>query len=97
MKNKLDWLKNRKVIFISGITLSTLGVTTYLLKDEENRTKTKQLLGKLKPAGSSNLSVEKSELQKAGTPDPMDTEDNKMVSEGSTFSVQYYNKVRNGN
>ncbi|MEJ9307324.1 hypothetical protein P4593_28970, partial [Priestia megaterium] len=33
-------------------------------------------------------------IHKAGHPDPMDTEDNKMVSEGSMFPVQYYNEKK---
>ena len=31
-------------------------------------------------------------VQKAGNPDPMDLEDNKMVSEGSMYGVNYYNE-----
>ncbi|MGG5252271.1 hypothetical protein ACQYAD_01840 [Neobacillus sp. SM06] len=33
-------------------------------------------------------------IKKAGHPDPMDIEDNKMVSEGSLYGVQYYNKTK---
>lgn len=31
-------------------------------------------------------------VQKAGNPDPLDVEDNKMVSEGSMYGVNYYNE-----
>jgi hypothetical protein len=31
-------------------------------------------------------------VQKAGNPDPMDLEDNKMVSEGAMYGVNYYNE-----
>ncbi|MBT2637749.1 MULTISPECIES: hypothetical protein [unclassified Bacillus (in: firmicutes)] len=31
-------------------------------------------------------------VQKAGNPDPNDVEDNKMVSEGSMYGVNYYNE-----
>ncbi|MFT9598882.1 hypothetical protein [Mesobacillus sp.] len=31
-------------------------------------------------------------VQKAGNPDPMDIEDNKMVSEGAMYGVNYYNE-----
>nr|WP_071458533.1 hypothetical protein [Bacillus mediterraneensis] len=31
-------------------------------------------------------------VQKAGNPDPHDVEDNKMVSEGSMYGVNYYNE-----
>lgn len=31
-------------------------------------------------------------VQKAGNPDPMDVEDNKMVSEGAMYGVNYYNE-----
>ncbi|PLR80039.1 hypothetical protein CVD25_15840 [Bacillus canaveralius] len=33
-------------------------------------------------------------LEKAGHPDPEDIEDNKMVSEGAMYSVNYYNEVK---
>lgn len=32
-------------------------------------------------------------IEKAGYPDPLDVEDNKMVSEGAQYGVQYYNKT----
>ncbi|MBS8266634.1 hypothetical protein DYI25_19605 [Mesobacillus boroniphilus] len=31
-------------------------------------------------------------VQKAGNPDPLDVEDNKMVSEGAMYGVNYYNE-----
>lgn len=31
-------------------------------------------------------------VMKAGNPDPLDLEDNKMVSEGSMYGVDYYNE-----
>jgi len=31
-------------------------------------------------------------VEKAGHPDPLDVEDNKMVSEGSMYGVNYYNE-----
>ncbi|WP_101582154.1 hypothetical protein [Bacillus sp. T33-2] len=32
-------------------------------------------------------------VDKAGNPDPIDLEDNKMVSEGSQYGVHYYNET----
>ena len=34
----------------------------------------------------------KTDLTATGNPDPQDTQDNKMVSEGALTSVQYYNE-----
>jgi hypothetical protein len=42
---------------------------------------------KFSPSKAYSLSVEK-----AGLSDPMDIDDNKMVSEGSQYGVQYYNQ-----
>lgn len=33
-------------------------------------------------------------IKKAGQPDPMDIEDNKMVSEGSQYGVHYFNETK---
>lgn len=32
-------------------------------------------------------------IQKAGHPDPLDIEDNKMVSEGAQYGIEYYNRT----
>lgn len=33
-------------------------------------------------------------IEKGGYPDPLDVEDNKMVSEGSMYSVNYFNETQ---
>ncbi|WP_077325933.1 YtxH domain-containing protein [Virgibacillus siamensis] len=74
------------------------GVTGYLLKDEENRNKLKEKMNAVKDKLMDN--TEDSTLEEAGKPDqleenvPAQEENSKMVSEGSQFGVQYYNKAK---
>ncbi|MBA9042441.1 hypothetical protein HNP21_005576 [Bacillus aryabhattai] len=87
----------RQKALISGLAISTVsvGITTYLLKDKSNLDKIKGFVRSVKKAISYKSSTKKLAsfpISKAGHPDPMDIEDNKMVSEGSTFSVHYYNE-----
>jgi hypothetical protein len=84
---------------ISGLAISTVsvGITTYLLKDKSNLDKVKGVVRSVKKAISYESSTKKLTsfpIHKAGHPDPMDIEDNKMVSEGSMFPVQYYNEKK---
>jgi hypothetical protein len=85
---------------ISGLAISTVGVgiTSYLLKDKSNRQKVKQFVQSVKskiPFGPSKQNMDSFPIHKAGHPDPMDIADNTMVSEGSMFPVQYYDKKQN--
>ncbi|MFE7083495.1 hypothetical protein [Priestia megaterium] len=87
----------RQKALISGLAISTVsvGITTYLLKDKSNVDKVKRFIRSVKkaiPYKSSTQKLNSFPIHKAGHPDPMDTEDNKMVSEGSMFPVQYYNE-----
>lgn len=89
----------RQKALISGLAISTVsaGITTYLLKDKSNLDKVKGFVRSVKkaiPCKSSTKKLTSFPIQKAGHPDPMDTEDNKMVSEGSMFPVQYYNEKK---
>ncbi|MDY0943355.1 hypothetical protein [Priestia megaterium] len=89
----------RQKALISGLAISTvsIGITTYLLKDKSNFDKIKGFIQSVKkavPYKSSTQKLASFPIHKAGHPDPMDTEDNKMVSEGSMFPVQYYNEKK---
>ncbi|WP_053361572.1 hypothetical protein [Bacillus sp. FJAT-27251] len=61
-------------------------------KDNINKVKdvTAGLKEKLTPARFKEEDVVP--VVKAGNPDPLDVEDNKMVSEGSMYGVNYYNE-----
>jgi len=89
----------RQKALVSGLAISTVsvGITTYLLKDKSNLDKVKGFVRNIKKAISYESSTKRLAsfpIHKAGHPDPMDIEDNKMVSEGSMFSVQYYNEKK---
>jgi hypothetical protein len=89
----------RQKTLISGLAISTVsvGITTYLLKDKSNLDKIKGFIQSVKktvPYKSSTQKLVSFPIHKAGHPDPMDIEDNKMVSEGSMFPVQYYNEKK---
>ncbi|PFV93172.1 hypothetical protein COL08_23595 [Priestia megaterium] len=89
----------RQKALISGLAISTVsvGITTYLLKDKSNLDKVKGFVRSVKkaiPYKSSTQKFTSFPIHKAGHPDPMDTEDSKMVSEGSMFPVQYYNEKK---
>ncbi|CAM4054089.1 hypothetical protein D1970_10220 [Mesobacillus zeae] len=64
------------------------------MKPKENINKIKQLTTNAKEKVMSMKSGKTTVLpvQKAGNPDPLDVEDNKMVSEGSMYGVNYYNE-----
>nr|WP_239587442.1 hypothetical protein [Bacillus pakistanensis] len=65
-----------------------------MLTSKENRNKIHNLSEKLKYKWKSFRSNELSNklpIKKGGNPDPMNVEDNKMVSEGALTSVTYYN------
>lgn len=90
-------MKKQKVI-LSGIALSTIGVTSYVLKDKTRRHKVEDSMKKAKHKIMTFLSKEVKldnfPVKKAGHPDPHDTDDNKMVSEGAMYSVQYYDEKK---
>ncbi|MGG3622055.1 hypothetical protein ABES25_00530 [Bacillus gobiensis] len=85
---------------ISTVAVSTIGagvVTSYWLKDKTNRQKVKGLIGRMKSEISKmtdKKQLDSFPVDKAGNPDSKDIEDNKMVSEGSMYPVQYYDKKK---
>lgn len=79
-------MKSRPKNFI----LAGVGVTSLLLlAKKENREKLQTFTHKMKSYLPTN--EENQYDLKAGHPDPQDTRDNEMVSEGAMTSVNYYN------
>lgn len=80
-------------------SLMFIGVGTSVamwLTSKPNRIKTENILREWKR--KINLSLfDKSKnlpIEKGGNPHPADVEDNKMVSEGAMYSVNYYNQEK---
>lgn len=93
MKHQKERTRRRTLLLVSGISLSTVAFLSYYLKDHSNQIKARRIFEK----GRRKFSIKKPSLplDKAGHPDPNDIEDNKMVSEGSMYPVEYYNKKNN--
>jgi hypothetical protein len=85
---------------LSTVAVSTIGagvVTSYWLKDKSNRQKVKGFYERMKSEitnMSNRKKLESFPVEKAGNPDSKDIEDNKMVSEGSMYPVQYYDEKK---
>ncbi len=84
---------------MSGIAASVAGVATYFLRDETNRSKVKQSFSDISTKLKDTTAKMKNPdddlpVDKGGQPHPDDIEDNKMVSEGAQYSVDYYNKEK---
>lgn len=88
---KKQALSKRKVV-LSGVALSTIGVTSYLLKDEKRKEKLSYGIQRIKNKTKIFLSKKDPVLEKAGHPDPYDIEDNSMVAEGSMYAVNYFDQ-----
>jgi hypothetical protein len=75
----------------SAVMLGVGAAALWMAMKPENKTKltnmAAQMKDKLMPTKTHVIPVEK-----AGNPDPHDVEDNKMVSEGSMYGVNYYNE-----
>ncbi|WP_210364253.1 hypothetical protein [Bacillus sp. REN3] len=76
----------------SAVMLGVGAAAVWMAMKPENRTKISnmatQMKDKIMPSGKQEVIP----VQKAGNPDPLDVEDNKMVSEGSMYGVNYYNE-----
>ncbi|TFJ94524.1 hypothetical protein [Lentibacillus salicampi] len=93
-------MKKRYVASVAGAIGA--GITGYLLRNEENRqtlkSKVKNNTAKMRNFYADNQTD--STLEDAGAPDQVASKDfaqlenSRMVSEGSQFGVQYYNKVK---
>ncbi|KMM63368.1 hypothetical protein ACH95_01590 [Bacillus glycinifermentans] len=83
---------------VSVLTVSAVvGVASYMLKDQANRQKLKECLQNMKaklPSLPQKQDTASFPVEKAGHPHPHDIEDNKMVSEGSMYPVQYYDQKK---
>ncbi|MCM3665288.1 hypothetical protein M3204_12790 [Mesobacillus subterraneus] len=75
----------------SAVMLGVGAAALWMAMKPENKNKltnmATQMKDKIMPSKTDVIPV-----QKAGNPDPMDLEDNKMVSEGSMYGVNYYNE-----
>jgi hypothetical protein len=97
MEGKIMYM-TKKAAFTT-FTLSTVGLTAYLLANKDKR---KRMLDRIKQVyhqfqSSSNESKSDDNhrlITKIGHPDPHDEGDNKMVSEGAMYSVNYHNKQK---
>lgn len=85
----------KQKLLLSGLAVSTVSITSYLLKDPSNRQKAKEFIHSMKMKITKQPDMETFPVDKAGHPDPQDIEDNKMVSEGSMYPVQYYDEKSN--
>jgi hypothetical protein len=86
----------KRAVFTT-FTLTTVGVTTYLLSNKDKR---KRVLDKIKKVYNPFITFHKNNydsrlIKKAGHPHPHDEGDNNMVSEGAMYSVNYYNEQEN--
>lgn len=84
-------MAKNKSLLLAGLAA---GAYAYFSK-KENRDKAVIAFNNTKSKINSYMESQKhnrSELTKAGHPDPHDIPDNKMVDEGAMTSVQYYNE-----
>lgn len=88
-----------KKMFKVGIGLAgAIGLST-ILKDKKKR---EQLFNYYQNSknkwvavlNSNSTTSQRDLVEKAGNPNPYDTQDNKMVDEGALYGVKYYNKTK---
>jgi hypothetical protein len=81
----------QKKTWMIGLTLAAAGLAICLLTDKKYRSKIKSYLYSTRPEKDKyNQDIE----TKIGNPHPRDEGDNNMVSEGSLYSVTYYNEKK---
>lgn len=80
----------------NGLLIATLAAGAYAyFSKKENRDKAMETVGVLKEKVDTFVNNNKlvdQATEKMGNPDPLDVEDNEMVSEGAQTSVHYYNQ-----
>ncbi|HEX7064551.1 MAG TPA: hypothetical protein VF199_05730 [Bacillales bacterium] len=69
------------------------GIGTYLLKDKSTRGRLTDYI-RIRKDPDPGKNETSHPIEKAGHPHPENTEDNKMVSEGAQFGVQYFNRIK---
>ncbi|MCH5586596.1 hypothetical protein MK805_16795 [Shimazuella sp. AN120528] len=84
----------KKTVFTT-FTLTTVGLTTYLLTNKNRRKRVldqmKNAWNKVKVSLNDKNKHDPALKTKIGHPHPHDHGDNNMVSEGAMYSVNYYN------
>lgn len=86
-------MKNTSKLVLSGVALSTIGVTSYVLKEEKRKNKVMSMIQTMKNKAINSVTKD-SIKKKTGHPDPYDIEDNTMVAEGAMYSVNYYDEKK---
>ena len=90
---------NKKAVLVPSIVAGAVGTAAFLLKDEDKRDRFKQsyqrYMAKMK--GKTEEAEDEKLNEKVGYSDPEDIEDNRMVSEGSQYSVHHFNKAQEEN
>lgn len=83
-----------QTVSMKPFVLAGVGITALVLAYKKNtgniQETTEKLKEKIMPSRYDDADVVP--VAKAGNPDPNDLEDNKMVSEGSMYGVNYYNE-----
>lgn len=87
-------MKKSSKVVLSGVALSTIGVTSYLLKEEKRKNKFISSVQMMKNKAINSINKDKQVMEKSGHPDPHDIEDNTMVAEGSMYAVNYYDEKK---
>ncbi|GHH98782.1 hypothetical protein [Neobacillus kokaensis] len=84
----------KRALSMSSLLAVGVGASAVWLSNKPNRIKAETFLRDLKRKVIPTV-YEKSEqlpIEKGGNPHPHDIPDNKMVDEGSTYAVQFYNE-----
>ncbi|HET7580027.1 MAG TPA: hypothetical protein VFK33_12170 [Bacillales bacterium] len=79
-------MRKKKLAFYSMAGVAAAGLGTYLMKEKPLRIKLTNR--------SENHDENVFPIEKAGHPEPDQIQDNKMVSEGAQFGVQYYDQMK---
>lgn len=78
---------------VGSFVLAGVGIGTAVwLALRPGNTKMQNLYSNVKNKFFPSPSLATPPIEKAGHPDPHDVDDNKMVSEGAMYSVNYYNE-----
>lgn len=84
----------RRVLSMSSLVAVGIGASAMWLYNKPNRIKAESVLRDIKRKVKPTVYAKSEQLpiEKGGNPHPKDFEDNKMVSEGAQYSVQFYNE-----
>lgn len=77
----------------SAVVLGVGAAALWMAMKPENKAKLGNMATKMKGKIMPSTQQTVLPVAKAGNPDPLDLEDNKMVSEGSMYGVNYYNET----